>query len=114
MVEIDSEPTVHRRVVRMLKEWRNHSGDKSKVKLAECLKASDKRLETTSNSLLSDEYRMLTPPSSRSGSVSSSSTPNSSLGRRMRSIDDTPLSRKNARKEYSCGSISESSESATM
>ena len=73
MLEVQSQPTIRQRVRGMLREWRDGSEDGSRARLAECLKAADRRLGRTASKLLAGEYRTLslTPSSSRSGSTNS-------------------------------------------
>ena len=74
MLEIQCESTVRQRVRNMLKNWRQHGKDCSRLRLANCLNAADQRLHRTAAKLVAGEYLMDSPSSSnRSSSVSISS-----------------------------------------
>ena len=101
MAEIDSDPSILRKVFKMLKMWRDHSEDSSKDRLAVCLKAvTYKSLNRIANKLVSGEYNFLTPSnSSRSStSVDSYSTSGSTSSKHLRrEVEDTPLPKKRPR-----------------
>ena len=108
IAEINSPgTTLNQKVFRTLHEWRKHSRDGSKEKLAQCLRAADQRLSKAASKLCSNEYILISPTSSSVSSRSSlalsgPATPSGSLKRSYASDPDfLPPPVKSARKDPS-------------
>lgn len=64
IAEINSpRTTLNQKVFWTLHEWRKHSRDGSKEKLAQCLRAADQRLSKAANKLCSNECILISPTS---------------------------------------------------
>ena len=57
MLDVLHQRTIRQQLLRMLKEWRKHTSDCSKERLAGCLRRADRRLEGAAAVLKSDSSR---------------------------------------------------------